>query len=394
MSRSPATVRIGLADSLDPTDVQAGSGATGSLLRALEGLVAEAVPISAELPPALGRAAHLASVAARLRPSDLPDLRRSASESHAAAKLGRPTMAARRLTARRRLANAGELDGIVQRGSELRLPAGRRIVSFEDSTVIQARRSYPWEHLRGLGERDFERYVTRQRDLYRSAVACCCSTQWMADSVIGDYGVPAEKVFVVGFGANHESAAPEPRDWSTPRFLFVGVDWKRKNGPAILEAFAHVRERVPKAELDLVGGHPRIDQEGVRAHGRLSLAQAGDRERMADLFRRATAFVMPSLHEPAGLVYIEAAGSGIASIGSTDGGAATMIGPGGIVVDPRDPAAILAAMLELAEPETAQRLGELAHRYSQLLTWPKVAERLLRAMAIPGVDMSGLAEFL
>jgi glycosyltransferase involved in cell wall biosynthesis len=394
MSRSPATVRIGLADSLDPTDVQAGSGATGSLLRALEGLVAEAVPISAELPPALGRAAHLASVAVRLRPSDLADLRRAAREAHAAAKLGRPTMAARRLLIRRRLAQAGALEGIVQRGSELRLPGGRRIVSFEDSTVIQARRSYPWEHLGGLGERDFERYVARQRALYGTAVACCCSTQWMADSVIGDYGVPAEKVFVVGFGPNHESAAPEPRDWRTPRFLFVGVDWKRKNGPAVLEAFAHVRERVPEAELDVVGGHPRIDQEGVRAHGRLSLAQAGDRERMAELFRRATAFVMPSLHEPAGLVYIEAAGSGIASIGSTDGGAATMIGPGGIVVDPRDPDAIRAAMLDLADPETAQRLGELAHRYSRLLTWPKVAERLLRAMAIPGVDVSGLAEFL
>ena len=52
------------------------------------------------------------------------------------------------------------------------------------------------------------------------------------------------------------------------------------------------------------------------------------------------------------------------------------------------------AMLELADPGTAKRLGALAHRYSRLLTWPMVAERLVRAMAIPGVDSSGLAEFL
>ncbi|HEY4896557.1 MAG TPA: glycosyltransferase family 4 protein, partial [Solirubrobacteraceae bacterium] len=357
-------------------------------------LVAEAVPISAELSPRLGRAAHLASVVARIHPRDLPHLRRAVSASHAAAKLGRPTIAARRLLTSALLARAGELDGIIQRGAELRLPAGRRIVSFEDSTVLQALRSYPWEHLQGLGGRDIERYVARQRAMYDSAVACCCSTQWMADSVIADYGVPAEKVFVVGFGPNHESAAPEPRDWSTPRFLFVGVDWERKNGPAVLRAFAQLRERVPAAQLDLVGGHPRVDQEGVRTHGPLSLAQDDDRTRMAELFRRATAFVMPSVHEPAGLVYIEAAGAGLASIGSSDGGAATMIGPGGIVVDPGDPHAIFDAMERLADPATAQRLGEAAHGYSTLLTWPKVAERLLRALAIPGVDVGGLADFL
>ncbi len=394
MMRSPATVRLGLADSLDPTDVQAGSGATGSLLRALEGLVSEAVPLNAELPRAVGRAAHLASAAARVRPGDFPDLAAAVKRSHAAAKLGRPTMAARWLTTRVRLAQAGRLDGIIQRGCELRLPGHRRIVTFEDSTVLQARRSYPWEHLEGLADRDIERYAARQRAIYNSAVACCCATHWMAESVIEDYGVPPERVFVIGFGPNHQSAAPEPRDWSTPRYLFVGVDWKRKNGAAILAAFARLREHIPEAELDVVGEHPPIDQAGVRAHGRLSLARGEDRERMAGLYRRATAFVMPSLHEPAGLVYIEAAGQGLASIGTTDGGAATMIGPGGVVVDPRDPQRILEAMLTLADPHTAQRLGDLAHRHSMLLTWPKVAERLLRALAIPSVDVSGLADFL
>jgi glycosyltransferase involved in cell wall biosynthesis len=122
--------------------------------------------------------------------------------------------------------------------------------------------------------------------------------------------------------------------------------------------------------------------------------QREDRERMALLYREATAFVMPSVHEPAGIVYAEAGGAGLASIGTTDGGAATMIGPGGILVDPRDDAQIFAAMDRLADPDTARRLGELALRHSTLLTWPKVAERLVRALDVPGVDTSGLAEFL
>jgi glycosyltransferase involved in cell wall biosynthesis len=71
-----------------------------------------------------------------------------------------------------------------------------------------------------------------------------------------------------------------------------------------------------------------------------------------------------------------------------------MIGPGGFVVDPLRSEQIVAAMLELADPRTAMRLGELAHRHSGQFTWRKVAERLIRALAIPGVDSSGLAQYL
>jgi glycosyltransferase involved in cell wall biosynthesis len=374
--------------------MQAGSGASGSLLKAMKELLAEAQPISGELPPTLGRVAHLGSVAGRMRPRDLAQVRESVRRAHRPAQLGRPTIAARWWLMRRRLPPATSLDGIVQRGSEMRLPARYPVVTFEDSTVVQARSSYAWPHLQGLSERDLRRYADRQRRVYESAVACCCATHWVAESIVGSYGVAPERVFTVGLGQNHESPKAPARDWSTPRYLFVGVDWERKNGAAVLSAFARIFERHPDARLDVVGGHPRIDQPGVVAHGPLSLVDPAHRERMTELYDRATAFVMPSLHEPAGIVYVEAAAAGLASVGTTNGGAATMIGPGGILVDPHDAEEIFAAMERLADPETAQRLGELARSHATLLTWPKVAERLVRAFAFPDVDTSGLAEFL
>ncbi len=392
--RSPSSLSVGLADWIDPSDKVAHSGVSGGLLRAMGEVVAEAIPISGELPPRIGRLAHLSSVAARLRPADVADLRASAKRAHGAAMLGRPTILARSLLMRRRLARAGHLDAVVQRGSDMRLPSRYRIVTLEDSTVLQAVQAYPWEHLRGLSERDIERYAARQRRIYESAVACCCATHWVAESIVGSYGIPPERVFTVGFGQNHEGPEPAPRDWSNPRYLFVGGDWERKNGPAVLAAFARVRELHPDARLDVVGGHPRIDQEGVTAHGHLSLGVPADRERLAQLYSQATAFVLPSLHEPAGIVYVEAGGAGVPSVGTTDGGAATMIGPGGLVVDPLQPERIIEAMLTLADPETARAMGELARRHSRLFTWRKVAERLVRATGIPGLDTSGLAEFL
>lgn len=390
----PLSLRVGFAAPSDPRDLQPDSGVAGSTFAAMGEVVAEVVPISGELPARLGRLAHLSSVATRLRPRDLRDPRRAAKRVHGAAQLARPTIAARNWLIRRRLATAGTLDGIVQRGSEMVLPPARRFVTFEDSTVLQARESYQWPHLRGLTEEDLHRYADRQRRIYESAVACCCTTHWVAESITRSYGIPADRVFVVGNGQNHPAREATPRDWSNPRYLFVGVDWTRKNGAAVVSAFTRVRERYPDARLDVVGGHPRLEVPGVVGHGPLSRENPADRERIAAMYRSATAFVMPSLHEPAGIVYVEAGSAGVPSIGGTNGGSATLIGPGGLVVDPLDADQIYAAMLRLADPETAQRMSDLARRHSRLFTWRKVAERLIRALAIPDVDTSGLAEFL
>jgi glycosyltransferase involved in cell wall biosynthesis len=391
---SPLPLRVGLAAHSDPRDPQADSGVTNAVFEAMAEVVAEVVPISGQLPPRLARVTHVGSVATRMRARDLRDPRRAAKHVHSAAQLGRPTIAARNRLMRKGLASAGSLDGVVQRGCEMLLPPGHRVVTFEDSTLLQARESYPWPHLRALSEADFQRYADRQRRSYAAALACCGTTHWVAESLVRSYGVPAERVFVVGNGQSHQFPEAPARDWSSPRYLFVGVDWARKNGPAVLAAFARVRELHPEAQFDIVGGHPRLDAPGVIGHGTLSRSNPNDRERIAALYRSATAFVMPSLHEPAGIAYVEAASAGVPSIGGTNGGAATLIGPGGMAVDPLDTEQIYEAMLRLADPETARRLGALARRHSEMFTWRKVAERLIRALDLPGVNDSGLAEFL
>jgi glycosyltransferase involved in cell wall biosynthesis len=387
-------LRVGLAALSDPQDLHADSGVTNAVFLAMSELVEELVPISGELPPHLGRTAHLSSLATRMRPRDLREPRAAAKRLHSAAQLGRPTIAARSRMMRRRLARVGRLDGVVQRSCNMQLPPGQRLVTFEDSTLLQARDSYPWPHLQGMVERDFQRFAERQRRIYGAAIACCCTTHWVAESITASYGIPLERVFVVGNGQHHPTEVLAPRDWSQPRYLFVGFDWTRKNGDAVVSAFTRVRECHPQAQLDVVGGHPRLQAPGVVGHGPLSRANPVDRKRIASLFSSATAFVMPSLHEPAGIAYVEAGSAGVPSIGGTNGGGSTLIGPGGLVVDPLDHQQIYAAMLALADPQTAQRLGAAARRHSELFTWRKVAERLLRALAIPGVELQGLAEFL
>jgi glycosyltransferase involved in cell wall biosynthesis len=198
----------------------------------------------------------------------------------------------------------------------------------------------------------------------------------------------------VGFGANHRADVPD-REWRSPRLLFVGIDWERKGGPLVLRAFARLRRAIPDATLDVVGGHPPLQEPGVNAHGVLSPASERDRETMVELFARATCFVMPSLVEPFGIAYVEAASAGVPSIGSSLGGPRDVIGAdGGVLVEPADEEGLVEAMRRLADPDTARRMGAAAHARSALYTWPKVAERLLRALGLPAPDGRTPAEFL
>jgi glycosyltransferase involved in cell wall biosynthesis len=188
---------------------------------------------------------------------------------------------------------------------------------------------------------------------------------------------------VVGVGRNLE---PElnaaPRDWHVPRFLWVGKEWERKNGRAVVEAFRGVRAQNPTAELHLVGDHPPLSAPGVVTHGMLDPSLQHDQRRLGGLFARATCFVMPSAWEPSASVYAEAAAAGVASIATAAGGSETIVGDGGVMVDPCDPAALLAAMSRLARPEEAEALGQRAVSRAHLFTWRAVAGRLLRALGL------------
>lgn len=308
-----------------------------------------------------------------------------------------PAMAeVRSEAARRGLARLSPVDGVIQVGSDFSLPAGTRYVTFEDMTIAQVRAPDvshlypPWD---AISEPTAARLRRRQALLYAGAVACVATTHWTAASIASDYGIDKQRVVVAGVGAQARVRL-SPRSWSPARFLFVGNDWKRKNGDAILRAFTEVRKKAPEATLDLVGGHPPVRLDGVTTHGVLHWSNRREGAMLARLFEAATCFVMPSLHEAAGMVYVEAGAAGVPSIGTTRGGASTLIGSGGRIVDPTDGAAIAQAMLDLTDGATAARLGQLASQNAQRFTWDLVAQRTLGALDLPGVDPAWLAKQL
>src|SRR3954452_6983658 len=103
----------------------------------------------------------------------------------------------------------GAGDGAVLMGAGVGRASGTRCATLSDLTLVQARATHPV--FSRLSERVFGAWQRRQREIYERAAACCAASHWTAASLRDDYGLPAEKVRVIGLGPNH-TAEPAERD--------------------------------------------------------------------------------------------------------------------------------------------------------------------------------------
>lgn len=374
----------------DPTNAAAWSGTPASLLHALKSYRVDVRPVDVRPPPWVAAGLRLAVATTRLvrtDPGRPRDRLRQALESTTISTV----LSASYQQRARRLLSANSADAVLQIGTEYVLAGWSRLATLEDMTAAQASR-FDFSSFRPVPARTFRARSLVQRRAYESASACCTLSSWAARSLIQDYGVPEAKVHVVGVGSDMP-ARDVDRDWSIPCYLFVGMDWERKNGAAVLRAFERLRGEHPDAQLHLVGRHPRLDVPGVFAHGKLSRAVPEQRAVLERLFENATCLVLPSWIEPSAVVHAEALAAGLPSIGSAAGGSAQIVGPAGRIVNPADDVEILDAMRFLAIPHEAAACGEEALRRRHLFTWPAVAGRLLRALS-PDQGSAALPDFL
>jgi glycosyltransferase involved in cell wall biosynthesis len=256
---------------------------------------------------------------------------------------------------------------------------GAPYVVYVDNTVELSRRHWPaWVRVEG---RALERLYAWERGIYREALHVFAQGSPHAESVASFYGVPEERVSVVGAGANFEVLPELPEEPREPVILFVGRDWRRKGGARLIEAFAKVRARRAEARLQIVGTDEAVGGEpGVEVLGTVE-----SRARLAELYGRARVFCLPSLYDPLGLSILEAMAHGLPCVVTDVGARAEVVldGDTGLIVPPDDADALATALLRLMEnPEEAARLGAAGRRRVESHdNWDAVAERM-----IPGLE--------
>ena len=281
--------------------------------------------------------------------------------------------------------------GLLQYGAIYDVPAlaaGRtRCFSYHDGNLAEALRS-PYAP-RGLSARAADRALAFERRVYHGMDRIFSMSEYLRQSFIHDFDVPAERVVNVGAGVNLEQLPDylPDKSYETREVLFIGVDFARKGGWQLLKAFQGVRGRVPGARLHVVGPRrldpPAALRDGVTFHGFLSKSHPQDAKTLAGLFRRCCLFVMPSLYEPFGIAPLEAMAHQLPCVLTRRWALQEMVTPGEtgelVACGEVDELEVKLTAL-LGDASALRRMGDAAREtVLGTYTWDRVVQRILTA---------------
>jgi glycosyltransferase involved in cell wall biosynthesis len=186
-----------------------------------------------------------------------------------------------------------------------------------------------------------------------------------------------------------------------PRLLFVGFIRPEKGVDILIDAFDLLRQRRP-LKLTVAGGVDRESGASELLRRRLAASPYRDDivltgdvafgEQVFDLYRSHDVFVLPSLSEGTPRTLVEARALGCPVVASRVGGIPSSVidGSDGLLVPPRDPAALAAAIERvLDDGPLRQRLIEEGLRRSAVFSVEDFADQIVAELRIVATEKLG-----
>ena len=182
------------------------------------------------------------------------------------------------------------------------------------------------------------------------------------------------------------SAQPleELRD-GTLNILFVGRFEERKGLIHLLKAYHRLRKRRVDARLLVIGAGPKLREyrrfvglRGIRDVEWLGRVSDADKVRY---FASADIYCAPNTgQESFGIVLLEAMAAGVPIVASDIHGFKRVVERNvqGLLVEPRNPRALAAALYSLArDPDLRHEMGEAGRRRAPEFSWDRVTEQIV-----------------
>lgn len=215
----------------------------------------------------------------------------------------------------------------------------------------------------------FKKWVGLEKTIYRNATLNFTMSSNISKSIIEQYSIEPEKVVCVYGGSNTKinTRAAECRSkYKTKNILFVGVNWERKGGPELVEAFKIVQKKHPDARLTIVGCSPVLNIPNCDVVGKVPL------DEVSKFYGRAAIFCLPTKREPFGIVFIEAASHKLPIVSTKIGALPELVSDGetGYLVEIGDIVGLSQKLISLvSDPQRCQVFGErwrrnIAEKYS------------------------------
>lgn len=192
-----------------------------------------------------------------------------------------------------------------------------------------------------------------------------------------------EKVFVVGEGLNFKPLMELDEKEKYPVVIYAGRLKKAKRTDHAIKAFKIIKEKIPEAELWIIGdGDLRKKLMKIACNGvRFYRGLPSDERRK--LIKKAWVLVNPSVREGFGLNVIEANALGVPCIAYHVPGLRDSIidGETGLLVKSDNVEALAKAIIKVLTSDALRiRLSEKALTYSKSFSWDEVADQFMKVI--------------
>jgi glycosyltransferase involved in cell wall biosynthesis len=261
--------------------------------------------------------------------------------------------------------------------------------SFQDGNLAQSIKNDA--SLRALPARKLRAALKYESDLYQSLDGIFTTSEYLRESFMKDFGIPASRVVNVGAGVNLDRipALQNDKKYDAKQILFIGVEFERKGGWSVLKAFRILRAKHKNAKLHIVGPRtltlPADLSQGVEYHGHLQKGDPSHLAKLNQLFAQASLFVMPSLYEPFGVAPLEAMVNQVPVVVTNRWALKEMVRPGfnGALVEPNNIDDLYETMSRLFDdPEDLCRMGRNGRDFVLTnYTWERTSRRITASIS-------------